>query len=91
MDGAASAVPNPGAQEVCFVRGNILKQRLCEPKLWIYQYGNGTDRERNPFYSFTEVGFLKEDFEVKNWWTSAKTLHRWTVLAFRFLRGRDNA
>ncbi|EFQ99681.1 hypothetical protein MGYG_02694 [Nannizzia gypsea CBS 118893] len=80
------AVQNLGPQEVRLVNDHIPKQRLTEPKLWIYQYRNGPDREWNSFYSFAEIEFFQEDFEVQNWWTSAKTLHRWTVLVVRFLR-----
>ncbi|UNI17780.1 hypothetical protein JDV02_004099 [Purpureocillium takamizusanense] len=86
MDGAGTAVQNLGPQQVRLVYDNIPKQRLREPKLWIYQYRNGANREWNSFYSFAEVEFFQEDFEVQNWWTSAKTPHRWTVLVVRFLR-----
>lgn len=86
MDGAASALPNLGTQEVRLVYDNIPKQRLREPKMWVYQYRNSTDKEWNSFYSFSEVEFFQEDFEVQNWWTSVKTLHRWSVLVVRFLR-----
>lgn len=86
MDEAANALHNLGTQEVRLVRENIPKQRLEEPKLWVYQYRNGADKEWNSFYSFSELEFFQEDFEVQNWWTSVKTLHRWTVLVVRFLR-----
>ncbi|KAJ6441313.1 N-hydroxyarylamine O-acetyltransferase [Purpureocillium lavendulum] len=86
MDGLGAAVQNLGPQEVRLVHDTIPKQRLHGPKLWIYQYRNGADREWNPFYSFAELEFFQEDFEVQNWWTSVKTLHRWTVLVVRFLR-----
>ncbi|KAL3951702.1 hypothetical protein ACCO45_013419 [Purpureocillium lilacinum] len=86
MDGAGAAVQNLGPQQVRLVHDNIPKQRLRGPKLWIYQYRNGADREWNSFYSFAELEFFQEDFEVQNWWTSVKTLHRWTVLVVRFLR-----
>lgn len=86
MDGAASALRNLGTQEVRLVHENIPKQRLREPKLWVYQYRNSAEKEWNSFYSFAEVEFFQEDFEVQNWWTSVRTLHRWTVLVVRFLR-----
>lgn len=86
MDGVAAAVQNLGPQEVRLVHDNIPKQRLREPKLWVYQYRNGAADEWNSFYSFSEVEFFQEDFEVQNWWTSVKTLHRWTILVVRFLR-----
>ena len=64
----------------------IPKQQRHGPKAWIYQYRNSAALEWNSFYSFTETEFFQEDFEVMNWWASAKTLHRWTVLCVRFLR-----
>lgn len=86
MDKSATIHSNLGSQEVRLVYGVLPKQRLLEPKVWIYQYRNGADKPWNSFYSFLEVEFFQEDFEVQNWWASAKTLHRWTVLAVRFLR-----
>lgn len=86
MDKSATMHSNLGSQEVRLVYDVLPKQRLLEPKVWIYQYRNGADKPWNSFYSFLEVEFFQEDFEVQNWWASAKTLHRWTVLAVRFLR-----
>lgn len=86
MDPESVAIQNLGTQQVRLVYDNIPKQRLGAPKLWIYQYRNSADKEWNSFYSFSEIEFFQEDFEVQNWWTSAKTLHRWTVLVVRFLR-----
>ncbi|KAL2845657.1 hypothetical protein BJY01DRAFT_180324 [Aspergillus pseudoustus] len=84
------AVQNLGRQEVRLIHDNIPKQKLKEPKLWIFQYRNAPENEWNSFYSFAELEFFQHDFEVLNWWTSAKTLHRWTVLVVRFLReGED--
>lgn len=86
MDGAGSVIQNLGAQEVRLIHTNIPQQLLREPKLWVYQYRNSAKEEWNSFYSFAEIEFFQADFEVQNWWTSAKTLHRWTVLVVRFLR-----
>ncbi|KAM0250033.1 hypothetical protein ACHAQJ_008802 [Trichoderma viride] len=86
MNDEAAIHHNLGSQSVRLIHDFLPKQRLLEPKVWIYQYRNGTDKEWNSFYSFLEVEFFQEDFEVQNWWASAKTLHRWTVLAVRFLR-----
>ncbi|KAL2814910.1 hypothetical protein BDW59DRAFT_176298 [Aspergillus cavernicola] len=80
------AVQNLGSQEVRLIHDNIPKQRFKDPKLWIYQYRNAPKHDWNSFYSFAELEFFQHDFEVMNWWTSAKTLHRWTVLVVRFLR-----
>jgi arylamine N-acetyltransferase len=90
MTDSGEAVPNLGAQQVRLLHDTIPKQQLQSPKLWIYQYRNGPDKEWNSFYSFGEIEFFQEDFEVMNWWGSAKTLHRWTVLVVRFLREGDD-
>lgn len=86
----APAIQNLGPQQVRLIHDRIPKQILQEPKLWIYQYRNGEDKEWNSFYSFGEIEFFQEDFEVLNWWASAKTLHRWTVLLVRFVREGEN-
>lgn len=94
-DGPTSPLPmneeqhihqNLGSQQVRLVHDMMPKQRLREPRVWIYQYRNGAEKEWNSFYSFAEFEFFAEDFEVQNWWASAHTLHRWTVLVVRFLR-----
>ena len=89
LEDSGTAVPNIGPQQVRLIYETIPKQQLETPKLWIYQYRNGPDKEWNSFYSFTELEFFQEDFEVMNWFASAKTLHRWTVLVLRFLREGD--
>lgn len=80
---------NLGPQQVRLVHDLIPKQHTDSSKLWIYQYRNGAHIEWNSFYSFAEIEFFQEDFEVMNWWASAKTVHRWTVIAVRFLREGD--
>lgn len=89
LEGSRTAVPNIGPQQVRLIQDTIPKQQLETTKLWIYQYRNGPDREWNSFYSFAELEFFQEDFEVMNWFASARTLHRWTVLVVRFLREAD--
>lgn len=86
MNDEATIHQNLGSQQVRLVHNNIDKQQLSEPRLWIYQYRNGPDKDWNSFYSFPELEFFQEDFEVQNWWACAHTLHRWTVLVVRFLR-----
>lgn len=83
------AFDNLGAQQVRLVHDLIPKQQMGSPRLWIYQYRNGVDSEWNSFYSFAELEFFQEDFEVMNMWASARTVHRWMVLAVRFLREGD--
>lgn len=77
---------NLGRQEVRLIHDNIPKQRIKDNKLWIYHYLNAPENDWNSFYSFAELEFFQEDFEVLNLWGSAKTLHPWTVLVVRFLR-----
>jgi arylamine N-acetyltransferase len=84
------AVRNLGRQEVRLIHDHIPNQKSRGDKLWIYQYRNGSENEWNSFYCFAELEFFQQDFEVMNWWTSAKTLHKWTVISVRFLReGED--
>lgn len=80
---------NIGPQQVRLIHDTIPKQQLEAPKLWIHQYRNGSDKEWNSFYRFAELEFFQEDFEVMNWFASAKTLHRWTVLVVRLLKEGD--
>ena len=88
MNDSGSPIQNLGAQQVRLVHELIPKQskRSASDKVWVYQYRNGSDKEWNSFYSFAEIEFFQEDFEVMNWWGGAKTLHRTTVLVVRFLR-----
>ncbi|KAM0244355.1 hypothetical protein ACHAP5_006371 [Fusarium lateritium] len=86
MDECAKSIKNLGSQEVRLIHKHIPKQHFRGPKLWIYQYRNGASQEWNSYYSFSDLEFFQEDFEVQNWWTAAKTLHRHTVLVVRFLR-----
>ncbi|OGM47175.1 hypothetical protein ABOM_003975 [Aspergillus bombycis] len=86
LDDECKVVQNLGPQQVCLVHENIPMQQPNSPKFWIYQYRNGADREWNSFYSFTEIEFFQEDFEVMNWFASSKTIHRWMVMVVRFLR-----
>ncbi|XWW92236.1 hypothetical protein V2A60_000159 [Cordyceps javanica] len=86
MNDAATVHSNLGSQQVRLVHDGIGKQQLNQPRLWIYEYRNDPDGAWNAFYSFPELEFFQEDFEVQNWWACAHTLHRWTVLAVRFLR-----
>ena len=79
-------IQNLGAQQVRLVRDTMSKQRLRKPKAWMYQYRNGEDKEWNSYYSFPEMKFFQEDFEVMNWWTCTRTLHCRIVLAVKFLR-----
>lgn len=91
MKESATPMKNLGTQEVRLVHEFMPKQhqRSVDSKVWIYQYRNGAEKEWNSFYSFAELEFFQEDFEVMNWWGSAKTLHRWTILVVRFLRRGD--
>lgn len=89
VEDSGTAVPNIDLQQIRHIHDTIPKQQLETLKLWIYQYHNGTDREWNSFYSFAESEFFQKGFEGMNWFASAKTLYRWTVLVVRFLREGD--
>ncbi|KAI1421034.1 hypothetical protein F5Y12DRAFT_770274 [Xylaria sp. FL1777] len=81
---------NIGAQQIRLVRDWIPTQlkRTEESKLWIYEYRNGADREWNPFYCFTLVEFIPNDWEVVNVYasTSPKSWQTKTVITIKFLR-----
>ncbi|KAK0383167.1 hypothetical protein NLU13_9080 [Sarocladium strictum] len=92
LNDEGTAFTNLGAQQIRLVHDLIPKQRMASlPRLWIYQYRNGVDRDWNSFYSFAELEFFQEDFEVMNWWAVEKTVHRRNVIAVRFLRKGDGA
>ncbi|KAI0444086.1 hypothetical protein F4803DRAFT_512612 [Xylaria telfairii] len=81
---------NIGAQQIRLVRDWIPTQlkRTDEAKLWIYEYRNGPDLPWNPFYCFTMVEFMPNDWEVVNVYasTSPKSWQTKTVIAIKFLR-----
>jgi len=81
---------NLGTQEVRLIYDCIDKQHSGSGKLWIYQYRNGAHLEWNSYYSFAEIEFFQEDFEVMNWWAVSKTVHRQNVIAVRFLGTGDS-
>jgi arylamine N-acetyltransferase len=81
-------VQNLGSQEVRLVHGNIPEQIDKSQKLWIYQYRNSVDQPWNSFYSFPELEFLLQDFEVMNWYTGGNphSFQTFTVLIVKYLR-----
>ena len=79
-------IQNLGTQQVRLVHDTMSKQRLQAPKVWIYQYRNGEDKEWNSYYTFPEMEFFQGDFEVMNWWTCTRTPHCRIVQAVKFLR-----
>ncbi|OOQ83546.1 putative N-hydroxyarylamine O-acetyltransferase [Penicillium brasilianum] len=82
-------VHNLGTQEVQLVYGNIPKQTRSEQKLWIYQYRNGPSKAWNSFYSFAELEFYQDDFEVINRYTSWEARDRGNFWIVKFLRGGE--
>ncbi|KAI0521427.1 hypothetical protein F5B22DRAFT_596790 [Xylaria bambusicola] len=88
VDGLVHA--NIGAQEIRLVRDWIPTQlkRTEDSKLWIYEYRNGADKPWNPFYCFTLVEFMPNDWEVINVYasTSPKSWQTKTVITIKFLR-----
>ncbi|KAJ5152629.1 uncharacterized protein N7482_009107 [Penicillium canariense] len=79
-------IQNLGTQEVRLIYGNMPKQSRPEQKLWIYQYRNGPTYEWNSFYSFGELEFFQDDFEVINRFTSWDTLHKGNTWVVKFIR-----
>ncbi|KAH8158166.1 hypothetical protein CIB48_g10081 [Xylaria polymorpha] len=81
---------NIGAQKIRLVRDWIPTQlkRTEEAKLWIYEYRNGPELPWNPFYCFTMIEFMPNDWEVVNVYasTSPKSWQTKTVIAIKFLR-----
>jgi arylamine N-acetyltransferase len=82
---------NLGTQEVRLIHSTIPQQLEQAPKVWIYQYRNGKDRDWNSFYAFPEMEFFQADFEIMNFFTSQYggtiNFQKTTVLIIRFLRG----
>lgn len=78
-------VTNLGSQEVRYALETI-PQFESEQKYWIYQYRNRKDRAWNSYYSFQEIPFHYNDFEVFNYFTSTNSHQVHTVLIVRFLR-----
>jgi hypothetical protein len=60
-----------------------------EREVWIYQYRNNASKEWNSFYSFTEVEFFQDDFEVMNRFTSWDALQKGNRWVVKFLRGGE--
>ncbi|KAI0199285.1 hypothetical protein F4808DRAFT_433255 [Astrocystis sublimbata] len=92
---------NIGTQQIRLVRGWVPTQtkRTEEAKLWIYEYQNlnvdGKEKEVpwNPFYAFTMVEFMPNDWEVVNVYASTdpRSWQTKTVIAIKFLRrARDS-
>lgn len=81
---------NIGTQQIRLVRDWIPAQlkRTEESKLWIYEYRNGPDMDWHPFYCFTLIEFMPNDWEVVNVFasTSPKSWQTKTVIAIKFLR-----
>jgi arylamine N-acetyltransferase len=82
---------NLGTQEVRLIHSTIPQQLEQSPKLWIYQYRNGKDKDWNSFYAFPEMEFFQADFEIMSFFTSqymgSTNFQTSTVLIVRFLRG----
>ena len=96
-DGATRPLPlisdqifsNLGSQEIRLIYGNIPKQTRSEQKVWIYQYRNSKEKEWNSFYSFVEVEFFQEDFEVINRFTSWDARQKGNFWVVGFIRNGE--
>lgn len=65
------------------------KQTRSEQKVWIYQYRNSKEKEWNSFYSFAEVEFFQEDFEVINRFTSWDARQKGNYWVVGFVRNGE--
>ncbi|OQE18701.1 hypothetical protein PENSTE_c017G08787 [Penicillium steckii] len=96
-DGATRPLPlisgqifsNLGSQEIRLIHGNMSKQTRSEQKVWIYQYRNSKEKEWNSFYSFVEVEFFQEDFEVINRFTSWDARQKGNFWVVGFIRNGE--
>ncbi|KAJ5384191.1 hypothetical protein N7517_002102 [Penicillium concentricum] len=98
-DGPTSPLPlisgqitkNLGSQEVRLIYDNMPKQTRKEQKVWIYEYRNGADKPWNSFYSFAELEFFQEDFEVINRFTSWEAVEKRSFVVVKFIRNGETA
>ncbi|CAG8891795.1 unnamed protein product [Penicillium egyptiacum] len=98
-DGPTSPLPlisgqiakNLGSQEVRLVYDNMPKQMRREQKVWIYQYRNAADKPWNSFYSFAELEFFQDDFEVMNRFTSWDAVQKRSLIVVKFIRNGEMA
>ncbi|KAJ6023901.1 hypothetical protein N7540_004698 [Penicillium herquei] len=96
-DGPTKPVPlvsgqisqNLGTQEIRLIQDNMSKQTRLDQKHWIYQYRNGPEKKWEVMYSFTELEFFQDDFEVINHFTSWEALTTGTTIIVKFLRSRE--
>ncbi|KGO68015.1 Arylamine N-acetyltransferase [Penicillium italicum] len=96
-DGPTKPVPlvsgqisqNLGPQEIRLIHDNISKQTRPDQKLWIYQYRNGSEKKWESLYSFAEIEFFQDDFEVINHYTSWETFSTGTMIIVKFIRGSE--
>ncbi|KAJ5627578.1 hypothetical protein N7528_005005 [Penicillium herquei] len=80
---------NLGPQEIRLIHDNISKQARPDQKLWIYQYRNGPEKRWESLYSFAELEFFQDDFEVINHFTSWETFTTGTMIIVKFIRGSE--
>ncbi|KAK2732828.1 N-terminal acetyltransferase [Myotisia sp. PD_48] len=76
-----------GQSEIRLTRGNITANTDSSQRLWLYQVRSDPDSEWAIAYCFYDIEFLREDYEVMNWWTSRKPTSFFTqdVICTRFL------
>jgi arylamine N-acetyltransferase len=80
---------NLGKQEVRYDYAPIA-QFQSDHRFWIYQYRNGKDREWLSYYCFLEAPFLRQDFDIMNYYTSnAINNQTCNLLLVKFLREGD--
>ncbi|CRL17435.1 N-acetyltransferase [Penicillium camemberti] len=82
---------NLGSQELRLIYDNIPKQTRKEQKVWIYQYRNAADKPWNSYYSFAELEFFQDDFEVMNRFTSWEAVEKRSFAVVKFIRNGETA
>ncbi|KAJ5724891.1 hypothetical protein N7493_006619 [Penicillium malachiteum] len=80
---------NLGPQEIRLLHENISNQTRPDQKLWIYQYRNGSEKKWGSLYSFAELEFFQDDFEVINHFASWETFIAGTMIIVKFIRGDE--
>ncbi|KAL1959312.1 hypothetical protein VTO42DRAFT_2499 [Malbranchea cinnamomea] len=78
--------PSVGPNETRLIRGASAAAES-DQKQWIYQFRANAEDAWKPGYLFSELEFLREDYEIMNFWTSQNRRSHFTrgFLVSRFL------
>jgi arylamine N-acetyltransferase len=70
LDAEGSMGPGIGAAATRLVKRNIPQNSDRGQELWVYEHRSDPHSEWLAMYSFSEVEFLPEDYEMMSFWTS---------------------